>query len=132
MIYPEYGYTKKLDGVSFEEAVKRISDAMQTQHFGVISEIDVTNTLKTKLEIEFKKYKILGACQPKLAHTALSADPFVGLILPCNVIVFEEDDGSVVVSMANPKAMFQVIQNEAMQELVEEVDKKIQKVIKVL
>ena len=100
---PTYGYTAHLPAVSFEDARSRITDALKHQGFGILTEIDVKTTLKTKLNLDFRRYVILGACNPQLAHQALEAELGIGLLLPCNVCVWEEDGGSVV-SITRPEA----------------------------
>lgn len=92
---------KQLD-MSYEEALARVPDALKTEGFGVLTEIDVKATLKAKIDVDFRPYKILGACNPPLAHSALSADLDVGLMLPCNVIVYAGDDGKAVVHAIDP------------------------------
>jgi uncharacterized protein (DUF302 family) len=120
-----YGYTKNLGKVPFEQAEERIRAALQGQGFGVLTEIDVKATLKKKLDVDFRRYKILGACNPPLAHKAMSTDPLIGLMLPCNVILYEEDDGTVTTSFANPVEMFKIVNHPGVAELVSTVDKKI-------
>ena len=120
-----YGYTRNLGGVDFEEAESRTVAALKQQGFGILTEIDVKATLKAKIDVDFRKYKILGACNPPLANKALSADPMVGLLLPCNVILFEEDDGTVTVSFVKPSEIFKVVDNPAVAEIAGEVETKI-------
>jgi uncharacterized protein (DUF302 family) len=124
-----YGHTRHFEGVSFQEAVDKTTDALKKGGFGVLTEIDVKATLKKKIGVDFRNYKILGACNPPLAHRALSEDLGVGLLLPCNVIVFEEDDGTITVSVVKPEAMFQVVDNQALESLVGEVGAAIGTVI---
>ncbi len=95
------GLTKILRS-GFEDALLRVPEALKTEGFGVLTEIDVTDTLKKKLNVDFRRYRILGACNPPLAHQALQADLEVGLMLPCNVIVYEADDGRAVVTAVDP------------------------------
>ena len=121
---PTYGYTAHLPGVSFEDARSRITDALKQQGFGILTEIDVQTTLKTKLNVDFRRYVILGACNPQLAHQALEAELGIGLLLPCNVCVWEEDRGSVV-SIARPDAMFEIVRNGALQAVVQEADQRL-------
>ena len=97
----EFGM-KRMLGAGFDEALPRVREALATEGFGVLTEIDVKETLKKKLGADFRRYKILGACNPPYAHQALSADLDVGLLLPCNVVVYEGDDGRAVVSVVDP------------------------------
>lgn len=121
---PDYGYTAHMHGVSFEDARARITDALKQEGFGILTEIDVQATLKAKLDREFRKYVILGACNPQLAHRALEAELGIGLLLPCNVCVWEEEGGSVV-SIARPQAMFALVPNEALQPVVADADQRL-------
>ena len=129
MTDPTYGYTKNLRSVSFDGVLQKVTDALKEQGFGVLTEIDVKATLKKKLDVDFRSYCILGACNPSLAHKALSSELAIGLLLPCNVIVLEEDDGTITVSIAKPREMFKMVSNASLAELAEEVDRKLQKVI---
>ena len=119
---PTYGYTAHLSGVSFEDARSRVVDALKQQGFGVLTEIDVQATLKTKLDLDFRRYVILGACNPHLAHQALEAELGIGLLLPCNVCVWEDGGGSVV-SIARPDVMFDLVKNDALQAVAQEADR---------
>ncbi len=121
---PTYGYTAHLPGVSFEDARARITDALKQQGFGVLTEIDVKATLKTKLDLDFRRYVILGACNPQLAHQALEAELGIGLLLPCNVCVWEDGGGSVV-AIARPDAMFEIVKNDALQVVAQEADRRL-------
>ena len=123
-----YGYTAHLRDVSFDEARQRITDALKQEGFGVLTEIDVQATLKAKLDQEFRPYVILGACNPHLAHRALQAELGIGLLLPCNVCVWEEDGGSVV-SIARPDAMFELVKNGALQPIVEDADQRLRRAL---
>jgi len=108
-----YYFSKTLDA-PFDEAVVRVKAALAHEGFGVISEIDIRNTLKTKIGVEFRPYLILGACNPALAHEALLLEDKVGLMLPCNVIVQEADDGLIEVAAIDPSASMQSIDNPAL------------------
>jgi uncharacterized protein (DUF302 family) len=125
---PAYGYTAHLDGVAFDDARARVADALKVQGFGILTEIDVKATMKAKLNREFRRYVILGACNPELAHRALETELAVGLLLPCNVCLWEEEGGTVV-SIAKPAAMFEIVKNEALQPLVGEVDQRLRRAI---
>lgn len=125
---PPYGYTAHMRGVSFDDARARVTDALKQEGFGILTEIDVQSTLKAKLDRSFRKYLILGACNPQLAHRALEAELGIGLLLPCNVCVWEEEDGSVV-SIARPQAMLDLVRNEALQPVVDEADQRLRRAL---
>lgn len=124
-----YGYTKNLGKVGFDKAVETVTEGLKSEGFGVLTEIDVKATLKKKLDVDFRQYKILGACNPPLAHKALTNEPLIGLLLPCNVVVMEEDDESITVSAVNPMEMFKVVENSAMSDIADQVNTKIRKVV---
>jgi uncharacterized protein (DUF302 family) len=100
----QLGFQAHLD-LPYDDAVQRVTEALKSEGFGVLTEIDVQATLKKKLDADFRRYVILGACNPPLAHRALSANPAVGLLLPCNVTVYESDEGGSVVSIVDPNVM---------------------------
>jgi uncharacterized protein (DUF302 family) len=114
---------------SFEEALIKVQDALKEEGFGVLTNIDVQSTLKKKLDVDFRKYVILGACNPPYAFQALQADLDVGLLLPCNVIIYEKDDNKVYVSAMNPVSVLRVIQNQELRNIADEISVKLQKVI---
>lgn len=116
-----YGLTKNLGKVGFEEAIERVTAALKTEGFGVITEIDVKATLKKKIGADFRNYRILGACNPPIAHQALTQDLMLGLLLPCNVIVFEEDNGGITVSIADPAEMFKIVDRPEMAAIAAQV-----------
>lgn len=132
MMNATYGLSKSLGKVEFDDAVAKVTDALNTEGFGVLTEIDVKATMKKKLDVDFRNYKILGACNPPLAHRALSAEPLMGLLLPCNVVVAEEDDGSVTASFVNAEEMFKVVENTELASLAAEVGEKLQRVSEAL
>jgi uncharacterized protein (DUF302 family) len=123
-----YGFERRLENATVDEALDRVTNALKREGFGVLTQIDVKETLKKKLDVEFRPYLILGACNPSLAHKALSADPQIGLLLPCNVVVQEGPDGTVV-SIADPRAMFTVVENPALAPIVDEADQRLRRVI---
>ncbi len=125
---PAYGYTAHLPNVAFEDARQRVTDALKQEGFGVLTEIDVQATLKAKLNQEFRKYVILGACNPQLAHRALETELGIGLMLPCNVCVWEEDGGSAV-SMVRPQVMFDVVQNASLQAVAADADQRLRRAL---
>lgn len=127
-----YGYTRVLDDMSYDQALEKIPAVLKNEGFGVLTEIDVKETLKKKIDVDFRRYKILGACNPPLAHRALSADPLVGLLLPCNVVVYENDAGKTVVSFVNPREMFRVVDRPELEPIVAEVDAKMRRAFEAL
>lgn len=122
---PSYAFSKLLEGISFEQAIEKVSDALKANGFGVLTTIDVKETLKKKIDVDFRPYVILGACNPKLAHKALSGEPQIGLLLPCNVVV-QEADGGVLVSFADPKAMFELVEDAPIEEVATEARRLLQ------
>jgi len=125
-----YGYTRVLANVGFDDAVRRTTEALKTEGFGVLTTIDVKDTLKKKLNVDFRRYTILGACNPPNAFKALTAELAVGLLLPCNVCVFEGDKpGETVVQAVKPAAMFEVVKNPALDPVVAEIDGKLQRAL---
>jgi uncharacterized protein (DUF302 family) len=123
----KYGFTKTTD-YSFEQAIEKVTEELKKEGFGVLTTIDVKDTLKKKIDVDFKKYTILGACNPKLAHSALQVEEELGLLLPCNVIVYEKNDKTVV-SIFDPRVMTIVIENPEMKPVAEEVKNKLEKVL---
>jgi uncharacterized protein (DUF302 family) len=122
-----YGFGTILS-IPFEQTVERVTDALQKEGFGVLTTIDVQATLKKKLDVDFKRYTILGACNPSFAHRALTAEEEVGLLLPCNVIVYEKD-GKTAVSAFDPSVMTSIMQNESMKPIAAEVEARLRRVI---
>lgn len=119
-----YGISIALN-MDYDQAVEQTVAALKDQGFGVLTEIDVQATLKKKLGVDFRRYVILGACNPPLAHRALSLEQQVGLLLPCNVIIFENDDGTSTVSALNPMAAMTVAGNPALVEVAEAATAKL-------
>ena len=130
MVQAQIAFSVKLNA-SYDEAVRKATDALKTEGFGVLTSIDVKETLKQKIGADFRRYIILGACNPALAHRALSAELDAGLLLPCNVIVYEEGSHSVV-SIVDPKAMLGMMANPALQPIAEEARVKLQRVARAL
>ena len=126
---PDYGITRHLPETDYEDAIERATAALQEEGFGVLTEIDVRATLKKKLDIDFPRYMILGACNPTMAHRALLTDAGIGLLLPCNVVVAERAAGGSTVSAISPQAMFQVVENPEMDPVVEDVESRLRRVI---
>jgi len=124
-----YAYQAVLDA-TFEEALSRVTEALKSEGFGVLTEIDVKAVLRKKLDQDFRKYVILGACNSPFAHQSLQADLDVGLLLPCNVILYETDDRKTCIAAINPVSALQVIKNEKLQSIAEQVSVKLSKVIK--
>jgi uncharacterized protein (DUF302 family) len=122
-----YGYGKALDA-SFADAVERVKNALKVEGFGVLCEIDIKDKLKEKLGVDFRDYLILGACNPPLAYQTLQAEIDIGLLLPCNVIVYERD-GKSVVSAIDAAKMMTVVGNPALQEAAKQVNEKLRRVI---
>jgi len=123
-----YYFSKILD-VSFDEAITRVTEGLKKEGFGILTEIDVKETLKKKLNVDFKKYKILGACNSPLAYKSLQAEDKIGLMLPCNVVVQEISDGKIEVVAVDPIASMQAIENPKLQDIAEQVQVKLKKVI---
>ena len=123
-----YHFSKTLN-VSFDDAVDRAMKALQAEGFGVLTEIDVKATLKKKLDVDFRPYRILGACNPKLAYQALQLESKIGTMLPCNVLVQQTEDGKVEVSAVDPVASMQAIDNPELRGVAEMVQKKLRSVI---
>lgn len=127
----DYYFSKTLE-TSFDEAVQKTVEALKTEGFGVISEINIHEKLKEKLNVDFRQYKILGACNPTYAYKALQAEDKIGTMLPCNVIVQELSGTRVEVAAVNPAASMMAIQNLSLAGIAQEVTKKLQSVIKSL
>lgn len=118
--------------LSFEEAISKVTEELKKEGFGILTEIDVKSTLKTKLDVDFHNYRILGACNPPFAYRALQAEDKIGTMLPCNVIVQEQTPGTVEVSAIDPMASMQAITNPALTEIADEIRNRLQIVINAL
>jgi uncharacterized protein (DUF302 family) len=123
-----YGFHCVLQGRSFPEAIAAVTEALKNEGFGILTEIDVQATLKAKLDVDVPPYRILGACNPPLAHRALVAEPDIGLLLPCNVVVREEADGRLVVGFMDPVAVMQMTSNPEVAVVAREVQQRLERV----
>jgi len=123
-----YAFSTVLD-TSYEDAISRVTDALKEEGFGVLTEIDVKATLKKKLDKEFRKYVILGVCNPPFAHRSLEADLDVGLLLPCNVIVYETYDKKAYIAAINPVSALEIIQSQELRNIAEEVSERLERVV---
>jgi len=121
-----YGFSKTVD-LSFKDTINKVTEELKKEGFGILTTIDVKETLKNKIDVDFKKYTILGACNPTLAHKALQAEEEIGLLLPCNVIVYEKE-GKSAVSVFDPSLMSKVVENEKLDSIAEEVKEKLERV----
>ncbi len=122
-------YISKSVSSNFEDTTKHTIDLLQKEGFGVLTEIDVHEVLKQKIQVDFPKYKILGACNPSFAHKALQTESKVGTMLPCNVIIREDDDKNVEVAAVDPLASMQAIENESLKKIAKHVRERLSQVI---
>ena len=123
-----YSMGKQVE-LSYDEALEKVTVELKKEGFGVLTEIDVKKTLKEKLDVDVPRYKILGACNPPIAHKALQAEPGVGLLLPCNVIVYESEDGQTNVAAINAQVMLSVIGRDDIEPIAREVNERLKRVI---
>ncbi|HSS64380.1 MAG TPA: DUF302 domain-containing protein [Gammaproteobacteria bacterium] len=126
-----YGFSLTYSG-TLEQAVAAATAALAAEGFGILTQIDVDQTLRSKIGVEVRPYKILGACNPSLAHRALEVDPDIGLLLPCNVVVREEADGTVTIAFMDPEAVLSLTDNPAVAALSSEVRERLQRVHRAL
>jgi uncharacterized protein (DUF302 family) len=124
----KYYFNKTIKG-TFEEVIDKVTQGLKEEDFGILTEIDVKETMKKKLDVDFKKYKILGACNPPYAYKALQAEDKIGTMLPCNVIVQEIEEGVIEVAAVNPMASMQAVENEELEKIANEIKAKLEKVI---
>jgi len=122
-------YSNKTLAGNFDQVVEKVTDALKEEGFGVLSDIDVQQTLKKKLDVNFRKYRILGACNPPNAHKALTAEPYIGLMLPCNVVVQETEGGKVDVSAVDPVASMASVENSQLKGVATNIKEKLERVI---
>ena len=124
-----YALVKELPEMDYDQAVERTTELLAEEGFGVLTEIDVKDTFKKKLDLDFKRYVILGACNPELAHQALRGEPLLGVLLPCNVVVMERDGGGVIVAGFKPTAGFSLVDNPEVAPIAEQVEEKMRRVL---
>jgi|SRR5699024_2138132 len=123
-------YISKTVDYDFDEAIEKVTAELKAEGFGVLTGIDVKDTLKKKLDVDFKKYHILGACNPEFAHKALQHEDKIGTMLPCNVIVEEHGDGRVEVSAVDPQASMQAVDNDELADIAGQVAKRLKKIVR--
>ena len=126
-----YYFTKEVRK-GFDEAINTLADELKKEGFGILTEIDVKDTLKNKIDVEFRKYKILGACNPHFAHKALLAEDKIGVLLPCNFIAQEVEPGLTEIACMNPLVAMKVVENDSMENIVAEVTRKLSNVMEAL
>ena len=122
-------YFSKILGISFDEALVRVTEELKKEGFGILTEIDVKETMKKKMNVDFRKYNILGACNPPLAHKAMQTEDKIGTMLPCNVIVQEMSEGQIEVAAIDPVASMQAVLNPKLQDVADQVRVKLKRVI---
>ena len=122
-------YCNKTTDLSFDDAVQAITEALREQGFGILTDIDVQQTLKKKLDVDFRRYRILGACNPPFAYKALQLEDKIGTMLPCNVIVQEVEGGQVEIAAIDPLASMQAVQNKSLNDIAEQVRSKLEKAV---
>ena len=124
----QYYFTKTIKS-GFAEAIKKVTEGLKAEGFGILTEIDIKDTLKKKLDVDFYNYTILGACNPPFAYKALQAEDKIGTMLPCNVIVQEKEPGEVEVSAVDPAASMKAVENDELHDIAVEIRDRLQKVI---
>lgn len=128
----DYYFKKELHNIGFEQAIAQTTEALKKEGFGVLTEIDIKATLKKKLDVDFRNYKILGACNPEFAYKALLAEDTIGTMLPCNVILQEKHTGSIEISAVDPAASMQAVENDSLNVIAGEVRDKLKRMIESL
>ena len=124
-----YALVKELPDLEYDDAVAKATVLLAEEGFGVLTEIDVKATLKKKIDVDFRRYVILGACNPHLAHQAMTGEPFIGVLLPCNVVVMEREGGGTIVSALKPTAAFSLVDNPDVAPIAEEVEDRLRRVL---
>ena len=127
----KYYFNKTLD-ISFDEAIERVTEELKKEGFGILTDIDVQGTLKKKLDVSFRKYRILGACNPQFAYKALQNESRIGTMLPCNVIVQETEGGDIEVSAVDPILSMRAVQNPDLEDIANQVQAKLKSVVESL
>lgn len=125
-------FSKTVTNQNFEEAIEKVTEALKTEGFGILTQIDVKETFKKKLDIDFKKYIILGACNPRFAHKALLHEDKIGVFLPCNIVIEEHDNGEIEVSAVDPIASLSPVKNKNVKSIASEIQQKLNLVIESL
>lgn len=124
-----YYFSTTLKNVTFETAKEKVTEALKKEGFGILTNINVKETLKNKINVDFKPYEILGACNPHFAHKALLAEDKIGIMLPCNIVIEENEDGTIVVSAVDPIASMGAVKNNSLEEIAIEIQQKLKRVI---
>jgi len=124
-----YALVKELPELDYDDAVARATELLADEGFGVLTEIDIKATLKKKINVDFRRYVILGACNPQLAYQAMTGEPFIGVLLPCNVVVMEREGGGSIVSAFKPTAGFSLVDNPDVAPIAEEVEDRLRRIL---
>jgi len=124
-----YALVKELPELEYDDAVARATELLADEGFGVLTEIDVKATLKKKIDVDFRRYVILGACNPQLAYQAMTGEPFIGVLLPCNVVVMEREGGGSIVAALKPSAAFSLVDNPDVAPIAEQVEDRLRRVL---